>query len=92
MSAIDLQRELEGLHPSSFGWAMCCCAHRRPEAEEVLQNVYVRALNGQARFDGRSSLRTWLFGVIRRTAREQRRREWLHAVLLGRWARHTKIR
>jgi RNA polymerase sigma-70 factor (ECF subfamily) len=87
MSNIDLRRELEALHHASFGWAMCCCRERTDEAEDLLQTVYMKVLAGRARFDGRSSLRTWLFGVILRTAREQRRRQWLHALLLEKWHR-----
>src|ERR1700737_868277 len=74
-------QQLEALHPHSFGWAMACCDRRREEAEDVLHDAYVAVLDGQARFDGRSALKTWLFGVIRRTASARRRRERLHALL-----------
>ncbi|MGD0824108.1 MAG: RNA polymerase sigma factor [Terriglobales bacterium] len=85
MKQTDFQRELGRLHPASFGWALWCCDHRREEAEDVLQTAYVKAMEGTARFDGNSSLRTWFFGVIRRTASEQRRRRWLRDQILGRW-------
>lgn len=39
----------------------------------MLQDVYFKVLSGRARFDARSTLKTWLFGVIRLTAMEQRR-------------------
>ena len=53
----------------------------------MLQASYLKLLDGQARFDGRSSLKTFLFGVIRRTAAEQRRRRALHGLWLARWGR-----
>jgi DNA-directed RNA polymerase specialized sigma24 family protein len=34
--------------------------------------------------DARSSFRTWLFGVIRRTAASERRKSWLRGLLLMR--------
>lgn len=37
---------------------------------------YHKVLDGRARFDGRSSFKTWLFGVIRLTALDQRRWTW----------------
>ena len=33
-------------------------------------------LDGRAKFGGHSAFRTWLFGVIRRTAAQERRRRW----------------
>jgi RNA polymerase sigma-70 factor (ECF subfamily) len=79
---MNLHQELETLHRASFGWALSCCRDGRHEAEDVLHTVYLKVLEGRATFDGRSSFRTWLFGVIRRTALESRRRRWLHALLL----------
>jgi hypothetical protein len=46
----------------------------------VLQAAYLKILDGQARFGERSSFRTWLFGVIRRTAAEHRRGRWLRSL------------
>jgi RNA polymerase sigma-70 factor, ECF subfamily len=85
MNQTDFRCELERLHPASFGWALWCCDHRREEAEEVLQTAYLKVLEEKASFDGNSSLRTWFFSVIRRTAWEQRRRRWLRDQILGRW-------
>lgn len=76
--------DLETVHASAFGWAMACCDRRREEAEDVLQTTYEKVLDGRARFDGRSELRTWLFGVIRRTAAERRRSRVLRGRALAR--------
>jgi RNA polymerase sigma-70 factor (ECF subfamily) len=85
MDQTDLRDELERLHSASFGWALWCCDHRREDAEEVLQTAYLKVLEGAARFNGRSSLRTWFFAVVRRTAWEQRRLRWVRELLLARW-------
>jgi RNA polymerase sigma factor (sigma-70 family) len=87
MTRDDLAQEIERLHPRSFSWALSCCRRDREEAEEVLQTSYLKLLSGQARFAGRSSFKTFLFGVIRRTALEYRRRHALSALWLARWAR-----
>ena len=36
----------------------------------MLQTTYLKIITGKARYGGRSSLKTWVFGVIRRTAQE----------------------
>jgi len=80
-----LEGEIERLHPASYGWALACCRFRGQEAEDVLQSAYLKVLDGRARYDGRSSVRTWLFAVIRKTALDARRRRWLEMLGLGRW-------
>ena len=70
-----LRAWLEAHHVESYGWALSCCRHRREEAENVLQIVYLKVLGRRAVFDGRSSFKTWLFSVIRRTAAGERRTE-----------------
>lgn len=64
---------------------MRCCQGERAEAEDVLHLTYCKVLDGGARFDRRSSFRTWLFGVINRTARAQARWRWMQLARLERW-------
>ena len=80
----ELKEELEKLHSASFGWALSCCRRDYAEAEEVLQTVYLKILEGKARYRGESSLKTWLFAVIRKTAiGEYRKRLVRSLVFLG---------
>jgi RNA polymerase sigma-70 factor (ECF subfamily) len=74
MNPTELEAQLEKLHSESYGWALTCCGWDESEAEDVLQNAYLKVVSGQARFEGRSAFKTWLFGVIRRTAQEHFRR------------------
>jgi len=86
---VELQDELEKLHSASFGWALSCCRRDHAEAEEVLQTVYLKILEGKARYRGESSLKTWLFAVIRKTAiGEYRKRLVRSLVFLGSSERH----
>jgi RNA polymerase sigma factor (sigma-70 family) len=80
-----MEAALAEIHQECFGWALACCRRDRSMAEEVLQVAYVKVLDGTARFDGKSSFKTFLFGVIRRTAMEQRRARWITARRLSAW-------
>lgn len=91
METEQLRVQLEMHHASSFGWAMACCGRDRSEAEEVLQIVYWKVLEGKARFEGAASFKTWLFAVIRKTAADQRRSNLLRRLLTLRAAERDTI-
>ncbi|HEY8830991.1 MAG TPA: RNA polymerase sigma factor [Gemmatimonadaceae bacterium] len=84
MDDVELRVQLERVHADCFGWAMSCCGRDRDDAEEVLQTVYLSVLDGRAHYEGRSSFRTWIFGVIRRTAASERRKAWLRGLMVER--------
>jgi RNA polymerase sigma-70 factor (ECF subfamily) len=54
-----------------------------PDVEDVVQQAFLAALDGAARFDGRSSLATWLFGITTRRALDAARSRWRRQ----RWSR-----
>lgn len=85
MDTTELATRLGELHAESFGWARHCCGGDALQAEDVLQMVYLKVLEGRAAFGGRSEFKTWLFGVVRNTAREERRRHRLRRLGLLRY-------
>jgi len=81
-----LLHALREQHTRNFGWALACCSWRREQAEDVLQEAYLRVLDGRASFSGQSAPETWFFSVIKRVAaeslRRQRRRDLLRLQVL----------
>jgi RNA polymerase sigma-70 factor (ECF subfamily) len=78
MEIAEIKAEMERHHSASFGWALSCCHRDRVEAEEVLQTVYLKILEGKAKFRGDASFKTWVFAVIRKTAANEYRKDLLH--------------
>lgn len=67
-------RRLYGAHaPALFGLAVRLCGSRS-EAEELVQEAWVRAVERHSRFDGRSAYGTWLAGILINCHREALRR------------------
>jgi RNA polymerase sigma-70 factor (ECF subfamily) len=86
MDAGEIEDELERLHVVGFAWALTCCGRNREDALDVLQTSYLKVLDGRAKFEGHSSFKTFLFGVIRRTASEQRRHNAFRSLSFDVWA------
>jgi len=63
----------------SYGAAMLRVAQlyvrSRAVAEEVVQEAWIGVLKGAARFEGRSSLKTWIFRILTNTAKTRAARE-----------------
>lgn len=55
-------------------WALRCTQGDVPQAEDALQEVYLKVLSGRAKFGERSSLKTWLLALIRHTVVDEWRR------------------
>ncbi|SKA94273.1 RNA polymerase sigma-70 factor, ECF subfamily [Prosthecobacter debontii] len=79
----ELADNLDALHADAFGWALHCCGGDHHRAEEVLQNAYLKLARGSLQRQGGSSFKTWWFGIIRLTAREEARRQWYRESLLS---------
>ena len=65
---------LEAIHGQVFGWALSRCNYEQSLAEDLVQQAYVELLTGKARFDGGSSLQTFVFAVVQNLARNRLRR------------------
>jgi RNA polymerase sigma-70 factor (ECF subfamily) len=58
-----------------------------PDVEDVVQQVFLAALDGARAFDGRSKVSTWIVGIASRRALDAARSRWRR----GRWAKVTEL-
>jgi len=65
---------LEAIHGQLFGWALSRSDYDRAVAEDLVQQAYRELLTGKARFDNKSSLKTFVFSVAQNLARSRYRR------------------
>jgi len=65
---------LEAIHGQVFGWALSRCNYEQMVAEDLVQQAYMELLTGKARYEGHSSLKTFVFSVVQNLARNRFRR------------------
>ncbi len=58
----------KNLHQEAYLWARQSCNYNDEYAKEVMQLVYLKILEGKAKFNQKSNVKTWLFSIIRYTA------------------------
>src|SRR5271166_6538085 len=84
----EIHRELELHHKEFYGWALYCSYEDKDVAADVLQTAYLKILEKQSSFEGKSDFRTWAFRIIKNTAhdfsraRERREKLFSHKVQL----------
>lgn len=88
----DFVLSLEPLHRDAYGWARHCCDGSQVDPADVLQTAYLKVMQGMARPRGDGSLKTWWFGVIRLTAKEEQRRRRFRESLVGKLLRFAPAR
>lgn len=67
--------ELVALYQSPMLRIASLYVSSRAVAEEVVQEAWVGVLRGLDRFEGRSSLKTWIFTILANTAKTRAKRE-----------------
>jgi RNA polymerase sigma-70 factor (ECF subfamily) len=68
------KQALQDLHEQLFGWALSRSDFDHADAEDLMQQAYVEVLSGRARFNNKSTLKTFVFGVVQNLARSQMRK------------------
>ena len=66
---------VEALHARRCGGSRSPSCARRRVADEVVQESWLGVLRGLDRFEGRSSLKTWIFRIVANIARTRAERE-----------------
>jgi RNA polymerase sigma-70 factor (ECF subfamily) len=70
--------------PALYGLALRLLGDRRDDAEDVIQDAWIRAAERLDRFRWESSLRTWLSSIVVNCCRERLRTGW-------RWVGETDV-
>lgn len=64
----EIKHELEQYHSDCYSWASHCCNHDLDMTSEVLQTAYLKILQKQNEFRGKSEFKTWAFIIIKNTS------------------------
>ncbi|MEB2774850.1 RNA polymerase sigma factor [Algoriphagus sp. D3-2-R+10] len=74
MNRSQLDHILKAHHRDAYLWARQCCSFEDEMAKDVLQQTYLKILEGQAKLKDASKAKTWLFSIIRYTAIDELRK------------------
>ncbi|MFB9274334.1 RNA polymerase sigma factor [Cohnella cellulosilytica] len=59
----------------------------REQAKDVAQETFLRAYRGFGSFQGRSSLKTWLFSIARNAALNEMKSSYMRRIVLFEWVK-----
>lgn len=75
MNRTQLDHLLKLHHREAYLWARQCCLFDEELAKDILQQVYLKILEGKATLKEEEKAKTWIFSIIRYTAIDQLRKE-----------------
>ncbi len=66
---MEIKKCIEEMHHKNLAWANVLTGFNEEEAQDILQEVYIKLWSGSAKFEEKSgaSFSTWLFSVIKNT-------------------------
>jgi RNA polymerase sigma-70 factor (ECF subfamily) len=71
--------------------AVCAALGRGEDPSDLVQETYERALRALPRFEGRSSVRSWLLAIARNVCADSVRRARRRRSLEGRWTHEQAL-
>lgn len=82
---------LELLHEELYGWSLSRTGYDRSAAEDLMQQAYVELLSGRARYDAKSSLKTFVFAVVQTLGRSRFRKLATTLRVVNKFATNTDV-
>lgn len=77
-------RQLYRMHtPKIYAVAMHWCGYEKANAEDIVQEVWIKAIRSLERFQWRSLLRTWLIGITINCCRDHAKKQQAAALPLN---------
>ncbi|SHO63773.1 RNA polymerase sigma factor [Algoriphagus zhangzhouensis] len=74
MNRTELEHILKQLHRDAYIWARQCCQFDDELAKDMLQQSYLKILEGKAKLKDPKKAKTWLFSIIRYTIIDEYRK------------------
>lgn len=81
----DIEHELEALYPMVFRSVTAMTWGSGLDAEDLTQDVFLKAYRNAAKFNHDSTLSTWIYRITRNTVIDALRKKKLRSVFMGFW-------
>lgn len=81
----DIEHELETLYPMVYRSVTAMTWGSGLDAEDITQDVFLKAYKNAAKFNQESSLSTWIYRITRNTVIDALRKKKLRSIFMGFW-------
>jgi RNA polymerase sigma factor (sigma-70 family) len=81
----DIEHELEALYPMVYRSVTAMTWGSGLDAEDITQDVFLKAYRSASKFNQDSSLSTWIYRITRNTVIDALRKKKLRSIFMGFW-------